>query len=185
MPSAVTAVVGFEETMNALKEWILKRREARAAGSLTPASARERARRGALYLDDVAPGWFEEIDLWSLDLADGGACVLGQLHGSFSIGLGRAGIFSLSSAPRASFSPVDLGFHCVQGVSEVLQEQDHVRLTRAWNDEVRRRAGSTPQSVGAADTFHSRAVRTEGDHILPESARGRYRAAACGLHHPS
>jgi hypothetical protein len=122
-----------------LREWIVGRRHAQRADSVRPEYARKRAGRGAAYLDDVAPGWIDDVDPLSLDLADGTACVLGQLHGSFAIGLGRAGIFSLSSAPRASFSPVDLGFHCVQGLSESLQELDHTYLTDAWREEVRRR----------------------------------------------
>ena len=118
---------------------------------VTAPSAHERARRGAAYLDDVAPGWFDGVDVGSLNLADGNACVLGQLHGSFSIGLGRSGLFSLSSAPRASFSPVDLGFHCVQGVSADLQDVDHANLTEAWREEVGRRLTSADHPSSAED----------------------------------
>lgn len=149
-----------------LREWIVERRQAQRAELIRPDYARERARRGAAYLDDVAPGWMEDVDPLSLDLADGTACVLGQLHGSFAIGLGRAGIFSLSSAPRASFSPVDLGFHCVQGVGEDLQEQDHTYLTDAWREEVgRRRARSNrPLSSGIRPTPFAAAESNRTDH---------------------
>lgn len=140
----------------AVKDWIMSRREARRAGLVTAAAARERVGRGALYLDDVAPGWVEQIDVYSLNLADGDACVLGQLHGSFSIGLGRAGLFSLSSAPRASFSPVDLGFHCVQGVGKALQEEDHMNLTEVWREEIgRRRPASRPGAPRRTEVAHA------------------------------
>lgn len=138
---------GKNVLLAAMKEWIVQRRHARRAGMITPVSARERARRGAAYLDDVASGWTSHVDSTSLNLADGESCVLGQLHGSFSLGLGRAGLFSLSSAPRGSFSPVDLGFHCVQGVPDMLQEKDHVNLTRAWREEIARRRPSTRQDL--------------------------------------
>jgi hypothetical protein len=149
-----------------VKEWIVGRRQVRRAELVRPDYARERARRGAAYLDDVAPGWIEDVDPLSLDLADGTACVLGQLHGSFAIGLGRAGIFSLSSAPRASFSPVDLGFHCVQGVGEDLQEQDHTYLTDAWREEVgRRRARSDrPLSSSVRPSLFAAAESNRTDH---------------------
>jgi hypothetical protein len=41
---------------------------------------------GAELLDHVSPGWEEEIDLDSLDLASCTRCILGQLFGIFDIG---------------------------------------------------------------------------------------------------
>ncbi len=122
-----------------LREWLREHLEARRARRITPADAMGRARRGAAYLDEIAPGWTGAMDARSLDLAHRNTCVLGQLHGSFLLGLGRAGVFSLSSAPRASFSPVDLGFHCVQGVCDALQEQDYEYLNHAWHEEIEKR----------------------------------------------
>lgn len=160
-----------------LREWMLGRRKTRRAESVRPEYAQKRAGRGAAYLDDVAPGWIDDVDPLSLDLADGTACVLGQLHGSFAIGLGRAGIFSLSSAPRASFSPVDLGFHCVQGLSENLQELDHTYLTDAWREEVRRRRArssrplhSDVRSTRIAAAKHGRADHSRTDHTATVSS---------------
>lgn len=129
---------------NNVRKWIRERSEERRARLITPSAARQRVARGAASLDELDPGWAERIDVWSLDLASGNACVLGQLHGSFSLGLGRAGLFSLSSAPRASFSPVDLGFHCVQGVCDALQEQDYEYLNEAWHAEIERRVTDQP-----------------------------------------
>lgn len=102
----------------------------------------ERAARGAAYLDDVNPGWHEQLDPDLLQLASGRACVLGQLHGDFRLGLGRASLFNMGTAPRASLSPVHFGFMCVQGVSDELADQDYVYLNRAWREEIRRRQDS-------------------------------------------
>lgn len=137
--------------------------EARRARRITVEEARRRVRRGAAYLDEVAPGWSDHLNLFRLDLAHGDACVLGQLHGSYSIGLGRSGIFSVSSAPRASFSPVDLGFHCVQGVCEALQEQDYEYLNQAWHEEVEKRTAATRRTRRAAPIAGSLRV------VSPES----------------
>ena len=122
-----------------VREWIREWVEGRRGRSISALGARGRVARGAAYLDEMDPGWAERIDVWSLDLAHGNTCILGQLHGSFPLGLGRAGLFSLSSAPRAGFSPVDLGFHCVQGVCEALQEQDYEYLNEAWHAEIEAR----------------------------------------------
>lgn len=43
--------------------------------------------RGVKFLNGVKPGWFEEIDLETLDLARGSRCVLGQLYGDFHDGV--------------------------------------------------------------------------------------------------
>ena len=42
-------------------------------------AARIRARRGARFLDEVAPGWENRIDLETLSLNDGMQCVCGQV----------------------------------------------------------------------------------------------------------
>ena len=115
-----------------LRRWA----EARRIRRVTLEDARQRARRGAAYLDDADPGWHERLDPENLALADGTCCVLGQLHGDFRLGLGRAAIFDLSSAPRASLSPVELGFLCVQNVPAAWQDQDYALLDRAWQEEI-------------------------------------------------
>lgn len=120
---------------------IRERAEERRSRRVTLSDARDRARRGASFLDETAPGWAQDIDAWSLDLAGDGACVLGHLHGSFALGLGRSGLFSVSSAPRASFSPVELGFHCIPDVGDALQAADYAYLNRAWHDEIVQRVG--------------------------------------------
>jgi hypothetical protein len=106
---------------------------------ITEAQVQARVQRGAEYLDEVDPGWHARVNAQTLELEDGQHCVLGQLHGGFRLGLGRSQVLSLSSAPRASLSPVAYGFKCVEGVSEAWQARDYELLTAAWREAVRRR----------------------------------------------
>lgn len=51
---------------------------------MTRQQADEAAARGAAFLDEVAPGWRERIDVERLDIASSCSCVLGQLwEGSY------------------------------------------------------------------------------------------------------
>lgn len=115
------------------------------APALPPVSldaARTRAAAGAAYLDGADPGWALRLDARSLALGDGQACVLGQLHGEYRMGLGRARIFDLSSAPGSLFaavSPVDLGFQAIGTRGSADEALDYAHLTRAWREEVARR----------------------------------------------
>lgn len=102
----------------------------------------ERVQRGADYLDEVDPGWHRRVNADTLELEDGQHCVLGQLHGEFRLGLGRSRLISLSSAPRASLSPVAYGFKCVEGVSDAWQARDYELLTVAWRKAVRERTAN-------------------------------------------
>lgn len=125
------------------RAWLAHRRAQR----ITFTSALERAGRGARYLDEVDPGWYERVDVQAMELAHASCCVLGQLHGDFRRGLSRAHLLSMGSAPRASLSPVDMGFLCVQHVSPALQEEDYRHLDRAWQQEVQCRQREV-QEVG-------------------------------------
>lgn len=106
---------------------------------ITEEKVQERVRRGAEYLDDMDPGWHRRVNADTLELEDGRHCVLGQLHGEFRLGLGRSHVITLSSAPRASLSPVAYGFKCVEGVSDEWQARDYELLTQAWRTAVRSR----------------------------------------------
>ncbi len=124
------------------------RRHVRRLGALTSAAARQRAARGAALLDDRDPGWADRIDERSLALADGGACVLGQLWGEYRRGLGRARVLDLSSAPTRFVSPVDLGFQAVSDLGGAAEDLDYTLLTRAWRDEVRDRQSGGQAHAG-------------------------------------
>lgn len=118
--------------------------QARRTRHITLRNARERVQRGASYLDDVDPEWYRRVDAETLELADGKHCVLGQLHGEFRLGLGRSHLITMSSAPRASLSPVSYGFKCVEGVSDEWQDRDYDLLNTAWKDAVRTRQTADP-----------------------------------------
>ena len=121
------------------------RRQARRLAALTLDGARARAARGAALLDDRDAGWADRVDTRTLRLADGEACVLGQLSGEYRRGL-RARVLDLSSAPGRFVSPVDLGFQAVGDLGDAAEALDYALLTRAWRDEVQAR-----HALGEAD----------------------------------
>jgi hypothetical protein len=125
--------------MYALFEQLRSWWQSRRTRQITEEAVRERVRQGAEYLDERDPGWHRRIDPDTLELGSGDRCVLGQLHGEFRLGLGRSGVLSLSSAPRASLSPVAHGFKCVEDVSEEWQARDYELLTKAWRAAIRAR----------------------------------------------
>ena len=46
----------------------------------------ERVTKGAAFLDEHKPGWWQQIDLGRLDLEDCTDCVLGQIFGYYDDG---------------------------------------------------------------------------------------------------
>lgn len=116
--------------------WIRRLWQSRRVQRISLANARRRVDRGAEFLDDADPGWYRRVDVGSLELDSGEHCVLGQLHGDFRLGLGRSDLINLSSAPRASLSPVAYGFQCVQGVPEEEQARYYAFLTEAWHEAI-------------------------------------------------
>lgn len=153
--------------LNSLWNWW----KARRTRQITAEGVRERVRRGAEYLDEVDPGWHRRVNAETLELEDGKHCVLGQLHGEFRLGLGRSRLISLSSAPRASLSPVDYGFKCVEGVSDAWQARDYELLTAAWREAVRTRAAQDlPGDGHAEDSIPEVTVAVEDDRSGPVAA---------------
>lgn len=133
-----------------VKDYFQKRRAAQQARRVTYELAEQRVWRGAAYLDDVDPGWFRRVSAATLELNSGNACVLGQLHGDFRVGLVRARLLTLNSAPRANLAPATFGFQSLPGLGAALQEQDYEHLNRAWQAAVRHRQqkdrrGRSPQ----------------------------------------
>lgn len=123
------------------------RRHQRLISTVTLDAARQRARRGAAYLDEADSGWHARLNSATLELADGAHCVLGQLHGGFRTGLLRARILDFSSAPIASLSPVDLGFHARRDLGDEIEALDYAFLNRAWREELSRRRMDSPTRV--------------------------------------
>ncbi len=151
----------MQQWKQALRGWM----QARRARRVTYAWARERVHRGAAYLDDVDPGWHRRVHAGTLELASGRSCVLGQLHGDFRVGLLRARLLDLSSAPRASLSPATFGFRCVAGVAGHVQARDYHLLNRAWRAAIRRRQcrdrpAQRPPAPAGVSFAPSRAHRT-------------------------
>jgi hypothetical protein len=133
--------------------------QARRTQQITPEAVRERVQRGATYLDDLDPGWHRRVDADTLELDDGRHCILGQLHGEFRLGLGRSHLISMSSAPRASLSPVAYGFKCVEHVSDEWKARDYELLNEAWSKAVRTRQ----EADAALDETNRRAA--SGDSV--------------------
>ena len=148
--------------MKSLFAWFRRQRSPK----ITLENARSRVARGAGYLDEVDPGWSQRIDLEALALADGRSCVLGQLHQGFRAGLGRARLFNVGSAPRASLSPVAYGFYCVQGAGPEAEQRDYAFLDRAWREEIRRRREdvSREDPPGAGDRSPAKLHRVGHAH---------------------
>lgn len=125
--------------LSALLGRLAARRDARLRAALTLDAARARAAHGAALLDALDPAWAARVDPHRLELSDGAACVLGQLHGDYRLGLGRARVLDLSSAPMASLSPVDLGFQAIGDLGDAAEALDYTHLTRAWREAIRDR----------------------------------------------
>lgn len=106
---------------------------------VSPASARKRVERGAAYLDGVDPHWYRSVDPVTLELSDGSHCVLGQMHGDYRLGLGRAHLLNMGSGPRASLSPVAYGFQAADTGDADMDAHDYDLLTAAWAEAVRAR----------------------------------------------
>jgi hypothetical protein len=142
------------------------------ARPITAEQVRARVRRGAAYLDDVDPAWHRRIDPAALELGNGRQCILGQLHGEFRLGLGRSRLISMSSAPRASLSPVAYGFTCVDGVPEAWQARDYDLLNEAWRDAVHTRQAADPSmDVGEASPASGDSLPEEPVAVRPASDR--------------
>lgn len=135
--------------LTALLGRLAARRTARRLAALTITAARLRTARGAAFLDALDPAWAARVDPARLELANGAACVLGQLHGDYRLGLGRARVLDLSSAPVASLSPVDLGFQAARDLGAAAEALDYAHLTRAWREAVRAR--TAPARPARAD----------------------------------
>lgn len=150
--------------MYALLERLWNWWQARRTQRITEEAVQERVQRGAAYLDEVDPGWHRRVNADTLELEDGRHCVLGQLHGEFRLGLGRSHLVSLSSAPRASLSPVAHGFKCVGNVSEAWQARDYELLTAAWREAVQTRTADNLHGDGhAGDAIPELSAEERGD----------------------
>jgi hypothetical protein len=94
-----------------------------------PYQALERAERGAALLDQLQPGWRDQIDVASLALNDCAACVLGQLYGSYQ------------AAFTARVELGDLAFNddgpdvAEYGFNRYIDDEDEVEGIAPWHPE--------------------------------------------------
>jgi len=83
----------------------------------------ERVSDHAAMLDEIKPGWYQQINLRKLDLECSDRCVLGQVYGSY-----EQGVFELNATyPRIN----RLVFH------DLGSSRNH----KAWKNEIKRRRG--------------------------------------------
>lgn len=84
-----------------------------------------RVDRGAALLDERRPGWWEDVDVRTLDMGGCWSCVLGQVFGEYHDGTEWLGV------PADTWSVQWLGF---EG-----SEQDYDVLTILWRAAINRR----------------------------------------------
>jgi hypothetical protein len=96
-----------------------------------PPSPAQRAEAGALHLDQVRPGWAEEINERELDQSSRTCCVIAQLEETF-LDYEDLGIRESDMAR--------LGF--IRDGASISPEGEYELLTQAWIAEVRRRLPS-------------------------------------------
>lgn len=87
----------------------------------------EAAERGADLLDDMSPGWFNLVDLNTLEMSLFSTCVLGQVYGEYGLGMESLG-FDINNEVGARY-----GFHANRG------ELDYNRLNASWKALVKAR----------------------------------------------
>jgi len=85
----------------------------------------QRAAAGARFLDQRTPGWENRINTETLNIASGNNCALGQVYGSYGVGLSLTG-----AAPQS----MSLGFSSTGNI-----DREYELLTQAWRKEVQDR----------------------------------------------
>lgn len=91
-------------------------------------AAEDRVNMGVQLLDDVLPGWENDIDLGKLDLFSCSDCVLGQLYGDYAFGLEQVGL-------KTGFHHGFQGVSSVKRVQQTLYEE-YKRLTEMWSEAI-------------------------------------------------
>jgi len=59
--------------------------------------------RGSQLLDTAHPGWYTDVSLQTLEMLHQSHCILGQLYGSFDLGLSKLGL-NKNEAQRYGFA---------------------------------------------------------------------------------
>jgi hypothetical protein len=93
-----------------------------------------RARRGVVLLDGHDPSWWRRVDLETLDMTDGGWCVLGQVFGS-----APRGADWLRKLDQQHRYDLELFNWCIPFGFDVRLEESYELLTDVWRGEIRRK----------------------------------------------
>jgi hypothetical protein len=96
----------------------------------------ERVERGAALLDERRPGWWDEVDVGSLDLRQCDLCILGQLWGDYLDGRGE--VVRLGYGYRAQEESIRHGFDVSRRIHADLHA-DYAALTDLWRAAIERR----------------------------------------------
>ena len=93
------------------------------------------SRLGAMLLDERCPGWFERIDMATLDMSGACNCILGQLYGSSESGCNALGVKNYRSfRPTYGFEASSIGGY--------MKNAD--ALTREWCEHIEDRRAREP-----------------------------------------
>lgn len=83
---------------------------------------------GARVLDKLNPGWFNEVDVDTLDLSSDTNCIGGQLYGTFK------NLFDVLPGDAVRDVPAH-GF-VIGAVPKLYRQDAYQRLTEAWKGEI-------------------------------------------------
>lgn len=99
------------------------------------------ANNGARLLDELRPGWAEDVDTEQLDLGDCCKCVLGQLYGDYCLAIDSPQFRPLFGyeTGQGSIQRFEHGFSLSNDYHE--RELSWRQLTQAWVDQIRMRKG--------------------------------------------
>lgn len=87
-------------------------------------------KKGSSLLDNVLPDWADNIDNTELDMSSLLDCILGQLYGTFMVGVQTLGV----DADENGFVADDIGDYYELGIHQKRVVYDW--LTSLWNDEI-------------------------------------------------
>lgn len=107
-------------------------------------TAHDLVQRGAALLDEKLPGWADQIDLDTLQMADGCRCVLGQIGGrEFNLdALGWHEGYAPNYERLARLVFTGYKDECAHGFNQLMDSKDHPigppfdDLQDAWKGEI-------------------------------------------------
>jgi len=95
---------------------------------------RRRVQNGAALLDRTSPDWYAHVNVASLDMYNGFACVLGQLYGHYCDGETALAIDDDESV-EYGFYPGSFNVNAIDAA-----KQECKRLTILWSNEIQERS---------------------------------------------